>query len=961
MSTKKALLIFVPVIVALLAIMIAVTTVMYSFSGVMNNYFGQGEIISTSTRGEDAVPEYYDGILDKNNLTKDASKAFAAEVNKNIVREGIVLLENATEKGGTAKALPISKSAKVTVFGASVTGLIDALKASGMSVSDKTVPAVSSGLTSSGFDASADYSQNGDAAIVTIYRSYGEGNDAKLLNSDGKRTDLSISSAELELLDGVCSKFDKVIVLVASSNAMEASYLKGSSSYTDLHYGTVHDFSNIRGALWISTRLGDDAAVAVAEVLNGTTNPSGRLTDTYVKNHKNDPTYVNGGAYDYTNGDLGSEGYKSDRDRGDSATNTAFLEMEEGIYSGYRYYETAAYEASAGNYAGFDYDDAVVYPLGYGKSYTNFTMSYEGTPSFDEAAGEFTFKVKVKNVGAEKGKQVVQIYVNAPYTKGGTEKAHVLLAGFAKTKEIAAGEEDTVEITVNRDYICSYDYKTEKCYILDGGDYNFYLSENAHSWADIQKTDSTKCWTYNVANKIVYGQNNKRGTDKTAAVNKLDDETNWKFKDEVQDGTGYITNFSRKDFAATYPTAPKGKDFEAQASILAGRKKFDAKTLASTVVDDIIITDSTATSYVLADMRGLDYDDEKWDDFIDQLSMDKLVEMYSNGNWQEVADTDNGVPRSIDLDGPEGLNALALKTENCHKYQDQILIGSTFNVELASDMGTAIANEMTAYGFTGWYGPGMNLHRSAFCGRNGQYYSEDAMLSGIMAAAEVSACSEGGVICFLKHFAVNIQETNRNANLCTWANEQALREVYLKSWEYYVKEAKMTVKYYGLDEDGNEVLLSKEMPAATGVMTAYNLVGTKWMGSNDAITSEMLRDEWGFVGTSLTDAINSACEYMDPTFGLYSGATDLCLSQIAIHDYDNDYAVKMLQKAAKNVLYNKANSNCLQINKLFPGDTIEYGLAGWQIGIIVAWVIVGVICAGLAALTVVIVLKNAKQ
>lgn len=945
---KRAAAVCTPIMCLTLAVCLTANILMNQYSGVMNNFFGQGEVIST---GGDLVAEYYDGLLDAANYSsKEASKAYAEAVNEEIVGEGITLMKN------EGNVLPLASGTHIVLLGANL-GLDEALTEEGFVVTNSTTSAVSSGLTETGWNGAPD----ADVAIVTIYRQYGEGGDPKTLAADGVRTELSLSEAELTVLDNACQNYDTVIVLMATCNVMETSWLTLGVDYVDPWFGTSHDFSNIKGALWITTNVGESGDPAVADILSGALNPSGRLVDTYISSFKYDPTFVNVGDYTYTNGDVGKSGYQCNpTTRADGYTKTTFVEYEEGIYTGYRYYETAAYEAENGNYDGFDYSTVVTFPFGYGLSYTTFEMEYDGTPSFDEASNQYTFNVKVTNTGSTAGKQVVQVYANAPYEKGGVEKAHVVLAGYAKTSLLQPGASETVTITVDRDYICSYDYKDAQCYILDAGDYHFYLSDNAHSWAELDTADSSHVWTWTLADTIVYDEDNKRPSDEVAAVNQLDDVTNWKFTDTPQTGTGYAVNFSRSDFAATFPTAPTGDDYVAQDRILADRVKFDPDDI-DTYIEDIIITDSTMTSYTLADMRGVDYDDEKWDQYIEQFSEDKLIEMYSNGNWQEVADTDNGVPRTVDLDGPAGLTAQALGTGDCQSYQNNILIGATWNTEMAAKMGTAVANEMMAYGWTGWYAPGTNLHRSAFCGRNTEYYSEDPLLNGMMAASEVSACASGGVICFNKHFAINNQEINRQGNLCTWVNEQAARENYLRAWEIYVKECTMTVNYYETDETGNRTMTSKQMPGANGIMTSYNLIGATWAASCEEMSVTILRNEWGFVGTSLTDAINNATEYMDPTAALYSGATDLALSQVTLGDTDNDLALKRLQNAVKNILYNKANSNALQINALVPGATISYGIAPWQVGLMAGWAAVGIIWVAGIAVMIHAYRKNKKE
>ncbi len=921
MTNGRAVAVYAPVMAVLLALAVVANILMPMYSGVMDNFFGQGAV---STTGGGGANDYYAGLLNAEYYdTKEASKAFAQAANRAIAGEGFVLLKN------EQNTLPLAAGSQVTLLGANI-GIADELTAAGLVVTDHSTTLSSSGLTEAGWTGGG----SGDAAIVTIFRSYGEGNDAKTLAADGVRTELSLSQAELTLLDLACASFDKVIVLMASANVMESGFLTAGANYQDRFFdpGTVRDYSHITGALWLSSNYGASGAAALADVLTGVLNPSGRLVDTFISDFRYSPATVNYGDYTYTNGDLGTAGYQCNPYSAVTGyTKTTFVEYEEGIYSGYRYYETAAYEASQGNYAGFDYDRVVVYPFGYGLSYTTFDMSYAETPVFDEAANTFTFRVNVTNTGSVAGSDVAEIYVSAPYIRGGVEKSHVNLVGFAKTSVLAPGQSETVEITVNRDYICSYDYKDAGCYILDAGDYHFILSENAHSWANV---DSSRVWTWSLGSKLVFDENNKRPTDGTAAVNQLDDITNWKFTDTPQTGTGYAVNFSRADFAATFPTAPTGSDYVAQDRVLNDRKKFDTEAV-DTYIEDIVITDSTMTSYSLADMRGVDYDDPQWELFIEQISEDKLIEMYSNGNWQEVADTDNDVPRTVDLDGPAGLTAQALGTQDCMKYQNNILIGATWNTEMAALMGTSIANEMMAYGWTGWYAPGNNIHRSEFCGRNGEYYSEDPMLNGMMSASEVASCAEGGVICFNKHFAFNNQEINRQGNICTWVNEQAARELYLRGWEIYVKNCAMTVNYY--DENGE--IVSKEMPAANGVMTSYNLIGATWTAACTELSVNILRREFGFTGISLTDAINNATEYMDPTAALYSGGTDLCLSQVQLGDTDNDLALKNLQNAAKNVLYNKANSNALQINGLTPGANISYSTAPWRVGLTVGTVI----------------------
>ena len=352
------------------------------------------------------------------------------------------------------------------------------------------------------------FSSYNGAAIVVIGRVGGEGCDLPVSMADydvaaedKDKSYLELDSREIAMLNYVKAQkdagvFNKIIVVLNTANAMELGFLNDAS------YG-------IDAAIWVGC-IGDQGSNAVAKVLDGTINPSGRTVDTYVYDLTGDPSYVNFEDTHYSNVDGSIGGYESGR----------FNEYEEGIYVGYRYYETAAYEASQGNYSGFDYDSAVVYPFGYGLSYTSFDMAFDGTPAYSD--GVYTFKVKVTNTGSAAGKQVVELYAETPYTKGGIEKAKVVLAAFAKTSELAPGASETVTLTVKADELASYDYKTNKCYVLDAGEYKFYLSDNAHSWAEISEADSTRFFSNSLSQTVFSGEN-KRQSDEVTAVNRFDD------------------------------------------------------------------------------------------------------------------------------------------------------------------------------------------------------------------------------------------------------------------------------------------------------------------------------------------------------------------------------------------------------------------------------------------------------
>ena len=798
-------------------------------------------------------------------------------------------------------------------------------------------------------------------AIITLKRNSGEGNDQVIKQgaSEQNRTGLTISNAELKLIDYASKHFQKVIVVINSANALELGWLQESDldangMYTDpYNQSQKYDFSKVKAALWAGC-CGSQGGTALANILLGSVNPSGHLVDTYVRDLRKDPTYQNFGSYLYEN----SDELNSYQDE------TFFVEYEEGIYVGYRYYETAAKEALDGNYQGFDYNREVVFPFGYGLSYTTFSQEFVGTPTFNEETNEYTFQVKVTNTGAKAGKGVAQIYVSVPYTQENktnhVEKPHVMLAGFGKTEVLAAGASETLTIKVNRDYFTSYDYQVEKAYLLDAGEYKFYLSENAHSWAEIDQMTTGQekvLWKHNLSKKLVFTEkkDGKRPTDKSVAVNKEDEELNYHFQNyggEYEHGDGYAINFTRSNFKASFPISPLDKDMELTHPLaLKYVAKYDVWAEENNPIKEMPTVNTDATSYTLAAMRGIDFDDPKWDDYMNQFTKAKMVEMVTNGGWNEKADPENGVPESLDADSPYGYYAHALSIKNVNKwYCGDPMVAATFNEKLAKELGEAFGEEAHANQLaggsliTGIYGYGLNMHRSAFGGRNYEYYSEDGILAGKMAAAEASGASEKGLIVFMKHYALNDQETNRQKNgYCAWVNEQAFREVYLKGWELYMKEAKMQVKYYQqVGEELASELSTKTMSAATGIMTCYNRIGATWGGASVSLHG-ILRDEFGFTGTAITDAGGQKNTYMTSDFMVRRGG-HLTLTNNGtdgLYDISSPTAVYYIKDAAKHILFNKANSNCVQ--GLSPSASIWYDMSPWKVGLGIAWGVVGAI------------------
>ena len=787
------------------------------------------------------------------------------------------------------------------------------------------------------------FAKYGDAAIVFIGRVGGEGCDLPtdmseydVAKEDKNKSYLELDSREMDMLSYVKAQkdagvFNKIVVVLNTANAMELGFLNDES------YG-------IDAAVWVGC-IGDQGANAVAKVLNGTVNPSGRTVDTYVSDLTKDPTYVNFDDTFYNNIDGSIGGYESGR----------FNEYEEGIYVGYRYYETAAAEAMDGNYDGFDYDEAVVYPFGYGLSYTTFEKEYVGTPSYND--GTFTFNVKVTNTGDVAGKDVVEIYEESPYTKGGIEKSKVVLAGFAKTNVINPGESEEVTIEVKAEDLASYDYKNNKAYVLDEGEYKFYLSDNSHSWASIDGEDSAKVYTHDF-DAWVFDKDNKRSTDLIAATNQFDD-VSAEFVDVPTEGKPL--NFSRADFAGTFPTAPTEADMAAEDYIKTAHETvYDENTNKETgnVEGSVAYTDKMPTvkannGIQLISLRGLDYNDPAWDLLLDELDMSTVANMLANAGYNTAELTDIGKPATLDYDGPMGWStwvSASGKDAICLGFPAEEVLAATWNEALAEEMGQIIGEQGLYNGFNGWYAPAMNTHRNAFAGRNYEYYSEDGLLAGKIAASEVSGVMKYGSYCYLKHFALNDKEDGRNG-IATWANEQAIREIYLKPFEIAVKEAKADVNYY--DEDGK--LQTSTIKAATAIMSSYNRIGCTWSGARYGLMTTILRDEWGFNGAVLTDYYGGSA-YMDPDSGIRAG-NDLMLNTFAdgsLSDQKSATGVAAMRRAAHNTLYMVVNSNAMQ--GIVPGSTVTYKLATWQKCLIAG----DIVAAAIVILGIVLILKKRK-
>lgn len=731
--------------------------------------------------------------------------------------------------------------------------------------------------------------QYSDTAILVFGRAGGEGSDAIMDMStasggDAGKSYLELQDVELALVDYAKENFKNVIILLNTPMPIECGFIDETP---DTGANTAGD---IDGALWIGMP-GLSGNYGVAQVLSGKVSPSGRLADTWAYEMESAPSYYNFGDFTYTNG-------------GDNRYASKYVHYMEGIYVGYRWYETAAAEgvkvSGVTNYVGeskdFDFGDyasVVQYPFGYGLSYTTFTQEWDGTPSV--SGDTLSFKVKVTNTGSAVSKTVVELYCEQPYTLGGVEKSKVVLVGYAKTSELAPNASETVTITVNKDSLASYDYKTAQCYVLDAGDYVFYsdLGNNgAHCWA------TSDALTHTVSlDGEVYDASNPRSSDQVAAVNQFDDVT-------AGDGTYDIADYlTRADFAGTFPKAYADQTAKADTGIMAIMTNAQ---MGASIPDDtnvaMPITGDKSVDIYCEDLVGKDYDDPAWDKLLNRLTVDEMVTLTGACGWQNPSIASIKKKACIDMDGAEGLHDL-VNGKSLNMYNSSVVTASTWNTDLAYQMGSVYGDECISQNVTGMYGFSMNTHRSPFGGRCFEYYSEDGLLAGSTAAAQTSGLQSKGITVYTKHFAVNDQETNRGG-VHVWLNEQALREIYLRPFEVCIETA--TFEY------------SDVMNGASGIMTSYNAIGTSWSSANYALCTQVLRNEWGFTGRVITDAVGmDGYNLGDPAV---RAGTDMFLCPMgAMGRYTEQTTqsaagVAALRDACKHQLFVYVNSACLAGN-----------------------------------------------
>ena len=904
-----------------------------------------------------------------------AESAAASEaVIEKVGDEGIILAEN-------DGLLPLSDTAKINVFGWAATNPIYGGTGSGSSSNEGNIDILTS-LKDAGFEVNqeiidmyTEYSPTrdlggnvvsvtftnwslpeppvsyytdslmnnakefSDTAVIVLARSGGEGQDlpadmgavingtydnvrnekangnsnynyyASSYTNNGSYDDyasgesyLELSKSEQDMIDLVATNFDKVVVIVNANNPMEL--------------GFVNDYASIRSVV-LAPGTGRTGMAGLGRILKGTVNPSGRTIETYVYDQKATPAYNNYGNFTYDNVDDLLAAY-TEYDPGFQGV-LSFVNYVEGIYVGYKYYETAYAEAQAGN-MNFNYEEVVQYPFGHGLSYTTFTQEIT---NFSAGGDVVSFDVVVKNTGSMAGKDVVEVYFTPPYNNGGIEKAAVNLINFAKTDTLDPGASQTISFEIPKEDLASYDSSAIKTanggYVLEAGEYVISVRADAHT-----ELDSA---TFTVSSDIDYSTTG-RNSDLDVATNRFEEYS-----------TGNVTFLSRADGFANYDVATAAPtDFAMPDDVKA---YLDAHSTAHynpadhDVAGDVMPTTGANNGLKLADMVGKSYDDPQWEDLLDQLTVEEMTQLVQIGGFSTVAMSSVSKKSTMDSDGTGGLNDWYAGVYGT-PYPTETLIAQTWDKALAEEVGSAIAQEYADCHIYGWYGPAMNMHRTAFNGRNFEYYSEDGVLAGYIASAEINAAGEKGVYAYIKHFVVNDQEINRCTAQQIHVNEQTLREIYMKPFEICVKN---------YDFDNNPL----------AVMSSFTLIGPVYNGANSDLLNGVLRGEWGFEGMVLTDWYGSYGYQL--TMDSVLNGNDIMLGfgsnvRTAIENPDSPTMVNALRQASKNIMYTIVRSGNYTIDVDEGGlDTMTLMFIGIDVGV----------CIVILACAAIVILRYRKK
>ena len=867
------------------------------------------------------------GLATGNGTLSDETNEEAAKVAEEIMEDGIVLLKNES-------LLPLNETKKLNIFGWESINPAYGGAGSGGINDLYDIVSLNQGLENAGFSINQElvdfYNNYGadnpemsiqkqswtlpeppvdtysdeliksakeysDVAVVVLSRKAGEGHNdipmdvrkAAYDNNSDEYDDfpegehyLQLSQTERNMVDMVCSNFDNVIVIYNGANQFEL--------------GFADEYPQIKSVVWCPG-TGNVGFNALGKVFSGEVNPSGKTPDTFIYDMTTAPWWNNAEKTEYTNlADMAVEGMNAGTAQ---VYAPAFTNYVEGIYVGYKYYETAAQEGA------IDYDKTVQYPFGYGLSYTEFEQKMG---ELEEKDGQISVDVEVTNTGDVAGKDVVEVYYKPPYTNGGIEKSSANLIEFAKTDLLQPGESQTVTVTFSIEDMASYDENNAKAYVLEKGDYVISINSDSHTVLD-QKT-------YTADADVVYKGENKRASDDTAATNVF------------EDAKGDITYLSRADHFANYEeatAAPASAELgEPYASEYHLNSNFDKTTYLND--EDVMPTTGADNGLTLADMRDADYDDPRWEKLLDQLTVDEMANMIAMAGYQTAAMDSVGKVATLDFDGPAAINNNFTGVGSIG-FPIEVVVASTWNKELAQAWGECMGKISQEMGAEGWYAPGMNTHRTAFGARNYEYFSEDGVLAGNMGAKAVEGARKYGVYSYIKHFAMY----EGNAKMVSvWSNEQAIREIYLKPFEISVKQG-----------------------GANAVMVSWSFLGDKWTGECSNLMNTVLRDEWGFRGMALTDFFrNNGHGFMNADAALANGV-DVMLSTFNgeennVANPEHPTSVLQMRNACKNVMYTVVSSWA------YDGEHEETGMENWKKAGIGIDIVIALFMAGMEVLVI---------
>jgi len=867
------------------------------------------------------------GLATGNGTLSDETNEEAAEVAEEIMEDGIVLLKNES-------LLPLNETKKLNIFGWESINPAYGGAGSGGINDLYDIVSLNQGLENAGFSINQElvdfYNNYGadnpemsiqkqswtlpeppvdtysdeliksakeysDVAVVVLSRKAGEGHNdipmdvrkAAYDNNSDEYDDfpegehyLQLSQTERDMVDMVCSNFDNVIVVYNGANQFEL--------------GFADEYPQIKSVVWCPG-TGNVGFNALGKVFSGEVNPSGKTPDTFIYDMTTAPWWNNAEKTEYTNlADLAVEGMNAGTAQ---VYAPAFTNYVEGIYVGYKYYETAAQEGA------IDYDKTVQYPFGYGLSYTEFEQKMG---ELEEKDGQISVDVEVTNTGDVAGKDVVEVYYEPPYTNGGIEKSSANLIEFAKTDLLQPGESQTVTVTFSIEDMASYDENHAKAYVLEKGDYAISINSDSHTVLD-QKT-------YTADKDVVYKGENKRASDDTAATNVF------------EDAKGDVTYLSRADHFANYEeatAAPASAELgEPYVSEYHLNSNFDKTTYLND--EDVMPTTGADNGLTLANMRDADYDDPRWEKLLDQLTVDEMANMIAMAGYQTAAMDSVGKVATLDFDGPAAINNNFTGVGSIG-FPIEVVVASTWNKELAQAWGECMGKISQEMGAEGWYAPGMNTHRTAFGARNYEYFSEDGVLAGNMGAKAVEGARKYGVYSYIKHFA--LYEGNAKM-VSVWSNEQAIREIYLKPFEISVKQG-----------------------GANAVMVSWSFLGDKWTGESSNLMNTVLRDEWGFRGMALTDFFrNNGHGFMNADAALANGV-DAMLSTFNgeennVANPEHPTAVLQMRNACKNVMYTVVSSWA------YDGEHEETGMENWKKAGIGIDIVIALFMAGMEVLVI---------